>query len=283
MSKVLSFNQIFLLIAPMLAPILGALILKVADWKMTFIALALITTPSLVGALLLQETLPKEQRTTVSTFKSVFNVITVAKNKRFTSLLLVGGLLSAPFMAYLSLASFIYIRNFELSETAFSIFFALAAAASSLGPIIYMRIGLKNLRLTFLVGFSIAALSALLILFVGHINPIVFLLCYIPFPITTMYFRPMVTDLLLSAQKENIGAASSFLNFGYTVIGSIGMMVGTLNWPSFINGLSYTMLIFISLSFFLCCTWHFQIKWKHKKLWALKIINAQSFFSYNHF
>lgn len=228
MSKVLSVNQIFLLIAPMLAPILGALILKVADWKMTFVALGSITFISFIGSLLLQETLPQEKRTTGSTMKSILNVIIVAKNKQFTSLMLVGGLFSAPFMAYLTLASFIYIRTFELSETAFSIFFALAAAASSIGPMLYMRIGRKNLKKTFIVGFSISTASALLLTFIGNINPIIFLLCYIPFPITTMYFRPMVTDLLLSAQKDNVGAASSFLNFGYTVIGSIGMMIGSL-------------------------------------------------------
>lgn len=251
MSKVLSVNQIFLLFAPMLAPILGALILKVANWKMTFAALAAITVITFIGSLLLQETLPTEKRAQGSTLKSVLNVITVAKNKRFTSLMLVGGLFSAPFMAYLTLASFIYIRSFELTETAFSIFFALAAAASSIGPMLYMRIGRKNLKKTFLVGFSISTISALLITFIGDIHPVIFLLCYIPFPITTMYFRPMVTDLLLSAQKENVGAASSFLNFGYTVIGSIGMMTGSLKWPSFINGLSYTMLIFTALSFLL--------------------------------
>ena len=53
MSKVLSLTQAFMLLAPMLAPLVGALILKVADWKMTFIALALLTGISLVGAFFL--------------------------------------------------------------------------------------------------------------------------------------------------------------------------------------------------------------------------------------
>lgn len=245
MSKVLSITQIFLLLAPMLAPVLGALILKVANWKMTFIALAIITCISLVGALLLQETLPKENRVRISTMKSILNVITVAKNKRFTNLLLVGGLLQAPFMAYLGIASFVYIRTFELSETTFSIYFAITSALCGIGPMLYMRFASKNVKGIFTAGFFISTMSALLLWFVGDFSPIVFLLCYVPFAITTMYLRPMVTDLLLSAQKNNIGAASSFLNFGFTVIGSVGMMIGSLKWPSYINGLSFTMLIFI--------------------------------------
>lgn len=249
MSKVLSITQVFLLLAPMLAPVLGAFILKVADWKMTFIALALITCITLVGSLLLQETLPKENRVTESTVKSIFNIIKVAKNKRFTSLLLVGGLLSAPFMAYIGIASFIYIRTFDVSETTFSIYFAITSALCGIGPMLYMRFNSKNAKGVFNLGFVITTISALLLWFVGEFHPIVFLLCFSLFAITTMYLRPMVTELLLNAQKENIGAASSFLNFGFTVIGSIGMMVGSLKWPSYIHGLSYTMFIFIALSF----------------------------------
>lgn len=226
---------------------------------MTFIALAAITCISLVGALCLQETLPKENRIRVSTMKSIFNVITVAKDKRFTSLLLVGGLLQAPFMAYLGIASFVYIRTFELSETAFSIYFAITSSLCGIGPMLYLRFVSKNVKGIFRAGFFISIVSALLLLFIGDFSPIVFLLCYVPFAITTMYMRPMVTDLLLSAQKANIGAASSFLNFGFTVIGSIGMMIGSLEWPSYINGLSCTMLIFILLSFIF---WFYILKTK---------------------
>lgn len=259
MSQVLSITQIFLLLAPMLAPVLGALILKVADWKMTFIALAAITCITLVGSFLLQETLPKEKRVTESTINSIFNIIKVAKDKRFTSLLLVGGLVQAPFLAYIGIASFIYIRTFGLSETTFSIYFAITSALCGIGPMLYMRFTSKNVKGIFTIGFIITTASAILLWLVGDFNPIVFLLCFSMFAITTMFLRPMVTDLLLSAQKENIGAASSFLNFGFTVIGSIGMMIGSLKWPSYINGLSYTMFIFIGLSFVI---WLYVLKTK---------------------
>ena len=51
MSQVLSVTQAFGLLAPMLAPLLGALILSIFDWKMTFIALAILTGISLARAL----------------------------------------------------------------------------------------------------------------------------------------------------------------------------------------------------------------------------------------
>ena len=164
MSKVLSVTQAFMLIAPMLAPVLGALILEVADWKMTFIVLAALTGVSLAGAFLLQETLPVKERTQSSTLQSILGLRKVAKNPNFSSLLLVGAIIAAPFMAYLALASYIYIDGFGVSETTFSMYFALNAAASILGPVMYMRFGAGSVKKAINAGIIVSIISAVLIL-----------------------------------------------------------------------------------------------------------------------
>jgi len=262
MSKVLSVTQAFMLIAPMLAPVLGALILKVADWKMTFIALAILTSISLVGAFLLQETLPVQERTKGSTIQSILGLRKVAKNPNFSSLLLVGAFLTAPFMAYLALASYIYINGFGVSETTFSMYFAINAGASILGPVIYMRFGAGSVKKVINVGIILSIISAVLILTVGSTGPLVFLLSYVIFSIVTSYFRPLISDLLLSATKTDVGAASSVMNFGFTVVGSIGMIVGSLSWSSYISGLAITMLTFISIAILV---WFYILKAKSIK------------------
>ena len=248
MSKVLSVTQAFMLIAPMLAPVLGAIILKVADWKMTFIVLAILTGVSLVGAFLLQETLPVKERTQSSTIQTILGLRKVAKNPNFSSLLLVGALIAAPFMAYLALASYIYIDGFGVSETTFSMYFALNAGASILGPVMYMRFGAGSVKKVISAGIIVAIISAILILTIGNASPIIFLLSYVLYSIMTSYFRPLISDLLLSATKTDVGATSSVMNFGFTVIGSIGMVVGSLQWSSYTGGLGITMLIFIALT-----------------------------------
>ena len=58
----------------------------------------------------------------------------------------------------------------------------------------------------------------------------------------------MISDMLLAALKSNVGAASSVMNFRFTVTGSIGMIVGTVKWDGYISGLSYTMIIFVVLA-----------------------------------
>ena len=259
MSKVLSVTQAFMLIAPMLAPVLGAIILKVADWKMTFIVLAIITGVSLAGAFLLQETLPVKERTQSSTIQTILGLRKVAKNPNFSSLLLVGALIAAPFMAYLALASYIYIDGFGVSETTFSMYFALNAGASILGPVMYMRFGAGSVKKVISAGIMVAIISAILILTIGNASPIIFLLSYVLYSVMTSYFRPLISDLLLSSTKTDVGAASSVMNFGFTVIGSIGMVVGSLQWSSYTGGLAITMLIFIALT---TTVWFYLLKAK---------------------
>ena len=248
MSNVLSITQAIVLLAPMIAPIMGAVILAYFSWKMTFVALAILFFITLIGVFLLEETLPQEKRVSGSTLKSILGLTTVIKDMKFTGLLCVVALLLAPFMAYLTLASYIYIDGFNLSESAFSLYFAGAACIGLIGPFLYMRIGSSSVKKSINFGFIIVLSSACLLFFVGSNGPLVFLLCYVPFTIVTTYLRPMVSNTLLSMQKSNVGAASSLMNFGFTVIGSIGMMVGSLQWGEYIKGLSMTMLIFLVLS-----------------------------------
>ena len=249
MSNVLSITQAIVLLAPMMAPILGAVILAFFSWKMTFVTLAALFLITLIGAFLLEETLPLEKRVTGSTFKSILGLTSVMKDTKFTGLLLVVALLIAPFMAYLTLASYIYIDGFNLSESTFSLYFAGAACIGLIGPFLYMRIGGGSVKRSISIGYAVVLSSACLLFFLGSTSPIVFLLCYVPFTVVTTYLRPMVSNTLLSMQKSNVGAASSLMNFGFTVIGSIGMMVGSLQWGNYIKGLSMTMLIFLVLSF----------------------------------
>ena len=52
------------------------------------------------------------------------------------------------------------------------------------------------------------------------------------------------------------------MNLGFTVIGSIGMVVGSLPWSNYISGLAITMIIFISIT---VLVWAFVLKSKSIK------------------
>ena len=244
MGKVLSITQALMLIAPMIAPVSGAIILSFADWNMTFIALAILNLITLIFALLLDETLPAASRLQGSTVQSIWNITQVIKNLRFTSLLLIGGLLAAPFMAYLSVASYVYVNQFHTSEMTFSIYFALTSAFAIVGPLLFMRFGRKAFNKVMLWSFVIILTSGILLMTIGQLTPVLFLMSYIPFVIMKTYLRPFISEVILTQQRENIGATSAMMNFGFTMIGSMGMLIGSLKWSNYVIGISSTILIF---------------------------------------
>ena len=251
MSQALSITQSLSFLAPMLAPLLGAFILMYFDWSKTFIALAILNFISLVGACLLKETLPTEKRTKDPVLRSIFSIVTVLKNKRFTGYFLIGSVLTAPFMAYIAVASYVYINGFGISETAFSIYFAITSAVAVIGPLLYMRIGHKSIRGNFIAVFVAILVSATLIMTIGQLKPILFLLSFVLFAIAATYFRPMISSLILQSQSTNIGAASAMMNFGFTLVGSIAMFIGSQNWSSYVIGIAMTIYLFYAITLIL--------------------------------
>ena len=55
-------------------------------------------------------------------------------------------------------------------------------------------------------------------------------------------------EILLLESKENVGTASSVINFVPTLLGSLGMMLGTLPWGNFIFGLGIIIMTSTFLS-----------------------------------
>lgn len=251
MSQVLSITQALGMLAPMLAPLLGALILTYFDWSKTFIALAILNLFSLVVALLLKETLPQDKRTNDGIFRTIWSITKVMKNKTFTSYLLIGSILTAPFMAYIAVASYVYVRGFGISETAFSFYFAITSAMAVVGPLLYMKLGSQSLKKSYSTIFTIIIIAGILLVTIGKISPILFLISFVPFAMASTFFRPMISGLILQSQSTNIGAASAMMNFGFTIVGSLAMLIGSLEWASYVNGIAITILSFAFISLFI--------------------------------
>jgi len=252
MGKVLSITQALMFIAPVLAPILGASILQVADWRMTFIALAALNAITLIFVLLLEETLPADKRIQESTLRSILGLTKVIRNPVFTFILVISGILTAPFMAYLVVASYVYVNEFQISETMFSVYFAITSACSVAGPLLYARIGQKPYRKVLAIGCCVTTLAGTLLLTIGKLSPNLFLLSFIPFTVMSTFIRPLTAHLLLNAQKDNIGAASAAMNFGFTILGSLGMFIGSLGWSSYITGIAMTIFMCTVISAVIC-------------------------------
>lgn len=236
--KVLAIVQAMSVIAPMIAPIVGALILKVAQWRQTFWVLIGIGILTLITALFFQETLPREERYTGSVGGSLLRLVAVSKNKSFSSFLILTSFLSIPFMAYISMSSFIYVNFFHLDAQIYSYFFATNAAVTILGPYLYVRSIGKTTPKNFAKScFGLSLISGLLLLTIGGISPWLFLISFAFFTLVTGAIRPFSTSILLELQNNDIGSASSLINAIHTIAGSVGMILGSLAWGNIVMGL----------------------------------------------
>ena len=63
--------------------------------------------------------------------------------------------------------------------------------------------------------------------------------------------RPFSVNLLLAQQERDAGAASSLINFTYSVLGSIGMVLITIFADDYIFGLGLLLVLSMLLSFLL--------------------------------
>lgn len=246
-SRVLAVSQAMSVIAPMLAPIIGAWIITLSGWRATFWVLVILSGLCLIVDFLMVEPLRKEDRSRGSLMAGIKGPLKIAKNKAFSVYLLTVSLITAPYMAYISVCSYIYIDFFQMSETTYSYYFAANSAVAILGPILYLRTEKRVSPKTFMnMCIFVSLASGILIFTAGKAAALVFLLSYMPFTVLESAIRPFSTAILLEQQEGDTGSASALINFTHTVMGSLGMLLGALPWADFVTGLGILLTAFVS-------------------------------------
>lgn len=248
-AAMLAFVQVMAVVGPVLAPVIGAAVLMVADWHMTFWILAVVGVLCVVLSVMFSETLPEEERITESGLRSLAGLGSVAKNKGFSLYLGITALITLPYMAYIAVASHIYITFFGRTEFEYSAFFAAAAVVSAIGPFIAVvaRRHLTPKNITTMLLF-LALISGVAILVVGEVSPFIFCGLFLVFALVEAAIRPLSVDILLAQQDKDAGAASSLINFTHTALGTVGMAIAVLPWPNYVFGIGATIVIAMVLS-----------------------------------
>ena len=260
----LAVVQSMSVIAPIAAPVIGALIIQVSTWRTVFIVLAAIAALCLVTTFFFEESIPENERNNLGVFGAIKRLGVVGRNINFTSFLISVSLYSAPFMAYLVVASYVYEDYFGLLPTTFSIFFAVNAFTSLFGPLLYIRLNSRiTPKATMWVLLAVGFAAGISMLLVGQLSPFIFLATMIPFSIVNSYMRPFSTNILLDQVEGDTGSASALLNFLHTLLGSIGMFIGSLPWGSYVHGIGFTMTGFLLLALIV---WVYVLKFRWKTM-----------------
>ncbi|TGE39007.1 Bcr/CflA family efflux MFS transporter [Desulfosporosinus fructosivorans] len=236
------------MVAPIVAPVIGALILGFTSWRGVFVILALIGLLITFAVIAMEETI--DQRSTGSILESFGRLGVVAKNPGFISLLLTFSLMAIPMMSFISASSYIYVNQFGLSEQVYSYFFAANAFFMVIGPLLYMRVVrlIKPISLI-TASYVIACLSGILICTIGIQSPWLFALSLLPATLTGSITRPPSANLMLEQQKGDTGAVVSLMSFTFTLFGSLGMILISFDWANLVRvmGLMYVVFAFASL------------------------------------
>lgn len=246
---IIAVLQSFTIIGPVIAPLMGALVLQFAPWRYVFMVLVVISVAELIMVVLFQETIPTNEIYTGKLKNTFYKILIIAKNKKFMILLIFASLYFAGFFTYLSSASFVYEDFFGLSEAEFSIYFAINAAISLLGPTISVIIMKKfKVNQASIIFICVAFISIALILSVGQFSPIAFMLSFAIFSAANSSFRPYSTNILLDVHNGDTGSATALINFVFTFVGAIGLVVGGIQVQNRVLLVGIGMLCFIVLS-----------------------------------
>jgi DHA1 family bicyclomycin/chloramphenicol resistance-like MFS transporter len=215
--------QSMVVISPAVAPVIGALLLRVTSWRGVFVVQALLGVLVLAGAIAFQETI--KGRNQGNALASLRRLGTVLTNRTFRYLLVVFSLLTMPGMAFIASSSYIYEDTFGVSSQVYSLFFALNAAGLALGPPIYVQLSRRWKRTDIMTGsFVVFVLSGVLILFLGRLGPWPMVLALLPGSVAMSVMRPPASYLMLAQHDADAGTASSLMGASSMIMGSLGMV-----------------------------------------------------------
>lgn len=260
MERVFAWIQTLTIICPMIAPSLGALLLRFFSWRGLFVAFALCGVIALFLTMFLKETLKPELTTQGSALASFKRIGFVLQNRGYLVLLMVFGVMVMPVMSFLSSSSFIYMDMFSLSAQQYGYFFAFNGLFSLLAPIAYMRFFRKLPRTYFISGslFCVIIFGAL-VLFFGNLSPYAFALLYVPITFFGSSIRPAGTMLIMNQMDTDNGTVGSLFGCITLLIGSVSMTLCTLNWSDLTKAVG-TISLFTGI--FTFSVWLIAIKWK---------------------
>ncbi len=212
-------------LAPMLAPLAGAQVLRFTSWQGVFVVLSGYGLVLLVGvALALPETLQMERRRrgglrhTLRTFRGL------SRDRTFLGYALGGGLVFAAMFAYISGSSFVTQEIYGVSPQVFGLIFGVNALgivlASQVNSALICRVAPGTLLAVALAVHLAGGLGVLAAVASGS-HRLVWLLPPLFLTVAMVgVVLPNTTALALAGHPEAAGSASALLGLGQFVFGA---------------------------------------------------------------
>ena len=245
-------------VTPVVAPVIGSVILMVAPWQGMFAFQSLFGLACLGGVLRLRETLKPELRTSHGFVGAMSQYGSILRNRAFLRTAVVAGFGSAAIQAFISASPIVFIEGFGTSEFGFSLIFAVSALCFTLGAQINMRLVRRRspnevLRLSLLLQVTAALLATIAALLDAslavYLAPVLFInlasagvnsnsvsLALIPFPHAA------------ASAAALVGAAQMTTSATMAAVLSISMLPITIEMTLFSGLAATTALVILALT-----------------------------------
>jgi DHA1 family bicyclomycin/chloramphenicol resistance-like MFS transporter len=211
-------------IAPIIAPILGGLVLHFTSWRGVFIVLGIIGVILLLAAIGLRETLAIEDRqkgglsTTLKTFRHLL------ANRSFVGYALACGLAFAAMFAYISGSPFVIQDIYGLSPQLFSIVFGINALGimitSQINGWLVGRFSPTRLLDVGLAATAVGGVALLAVVIIGNFGLIGILPSLFVVVASIGLVLPNAITLAMSGASNTAGSASALLGVLQFAIGA---------------------------------------------------------------
>ncbi len=144
LSRAMSYLMLVFTMAPIVAPLVGGVVLELGDWRWIFGFLSLIALVIMSAALALPESVPESARRRFSPSEAAAGYLHIANSQKARGYLAFTFASSLFFFAMLSGAPFIFIDYFGVSSLEFSYFFAAISATALAGNYLNMRLVIRR-------------------------------------------------------------------------------------------------------------------------------------------
>jgi DHA1 family bicyclomycin/chloramphenicol resistance-like MFS transporter len=233
MARVFSLIMAVFVMAPVLAPAVGQLILQFASWRSIFVALLVLATVALFWFLWRQpETLPPHRRAPLSLHYIAGAVFECLRSRVTMGYSLTSGLVFGAFVVYLVTSQQMYQEIYGLGRL-FPLAFAVPAlaigGASVLNARLVMRLGMRRLcRLALRSASVLSLLFVMAVIAAGGLPPLWLLMTYL---VACFFFVGISFGNLNALAMEPLGhiagVGSALISFIATTVSvAIGTVVG---------------------------------------------------------
>ena len=245
-------------ISPIVAPVLGGLLLSALGWTSIFWMLVIFAALTAVASVWrVPETHPHSLRTPLTPRNVIASYWSLFSNRRYLGMTVSMGFVMATLFGYIGGSSFVFMTHFGLGATAYSLVFSAVSVGMIIaGQLNFVLVERMGLRRFLAMGFAVHLAFITLFLVCVHAGMATLwpatVLLFLAMASLGLLFGGLTSESMFSADPKIMGTASALLGVVQYVFGAAAGLVLGLVHDGTLG--PYSLLLFVC-SLLACVFW----------------------------